>query len=299
MNVTVCYEKIKNFDNKEFHKALYGDFHVIVIKSTDNFNGYINASKLCKNGGKRLHEWTKLEKSKSLIEYFEKNLGGEDLPPLNQVDLGGTNYENNLISGTYFHPDIIVHLAIWISNEFALKVSKIVNEHFIKENKKLLEEINNKNTEIICKNTEIINKNTEINNKNDEIKKLNTTIDILKPKVITDPLEKEKFSTFTLIKLNVDNPRECFNYYITTVNERSYSNTIKKLTNLYKDLKVILRFDRVPNAKYLLNHIKKSCSKSIDVNRNYLDLIPYSKKEFWITETDLINKIYEIYNFDD
>ena len=57
MSITdLCYELIttKIIDNKEleFHIAVYGDFIVIMIKSNDYRNGFINATKLCKDGGK-------------------------------------------------------------------------------------------------------------------------------------------------------------------------------------------------------------------------------------------------------
>ena len=38
-----------------------------------------------------------------------------------------------LISSTYIHSLLIAHLACWISPEFALKVSKIVNNFLIAE----------------------------------------------------------------------------------------------------------------------------------------------------------------------
>ena len=37
------------------------------------------------------------------------------------------------IRGTYVHRDLIVPIASWISPEFALKVSRIVQSHFAKE----------------------------------------------------------------------------------------------------------------------------------------------------------------------
>ena len=38
-----------------------------------------------------------------------------------------------LISGTYCHPFLIPHIACWVSPDFALKVSEIVNRYYIQE----------------------------------------------------------------------------------------------------------------------------------------------------------------------
>ena len=120
----------------EFHKALYGEFIVIMIKSDDYTNGYINGTKLCKDGNKILRDWNKLDKTTELLKDFNIFLRCDD------QHFGEFNVEFNirtqnktefdkLIYGTYFHPDIIVHLASWISNEFAYKVSKIVNNYIV------------------------------------------------------------------------------------------------------------------------------------------------------------------------
>jgi hypothetical protein len=47
MNITdLCFKLITIKDNREYHYANYGDFIVIMIKSNDYMNGYINATKL-------------------------------------------------------------------------------------------------------------------------------------------------------------------------------------------------------------------------------------------------------------
>jgi hypothetical protein len=40
---------------------------------------------------------------------------------------------SNELRGTYAHPDLVPHIASWASAEFALKVSKIVNAHLVRE----------------------------------------------------------------------------------------------------------------------------------------------------------------------
>ena len=46
--------------------------------------------------------------------------------------------EDQLISGTYCHPDLIPHIACWVSPDFALMVSKVVNGYIAQEYKSKL-----------------------------------------------------------------------------------------------------------------------------------------------------------------
>ena len=63
LNITnLAYEKI----NDKYSKAKYGDFDVIM----DVTNGYINATKLCTDGGKKMCNWLRNDNSKELIKYF-------------------------------------------------------------------------------------------------------------------------------------------------------------------------------------------------------------------------------------
>ena len=116
----LAYESI----NDKYSKAKYGDFDVIM----DMSNGYINATKLCADGGKLMKNWLKNDSTKSMITYYKSRWLG--LEPPTFVINGGQIPE---ITGTYVHPDIIPHIASWVSVEFAFKVSKIVNEFLVRE----------------------------------------------------------------------------------------------------------------------------------------------------------------------
>ena len=118
MDITdICFEHIKTVNDVQYHKALYGSFVVIMMKTDDYRNGYTNATKLCREGNKRLKNWKILEGSEALIKILERSLGGQDSAPLNvcvKIESRGTNEENQLISGTYIHPKLIAHVGIWI-----------------------------------------------------------------------------------------------------------------------------------------------------------------------------------------
>ena len=46
------------------------------------------------------------------------------------INSGNTNV---LTRGTYAHPDLVPHIASWVNHDFAIKVSKIVKDYFIRE----------------------------------------------------------------------------------------------------------------------------------------------------------------------
>jgi hypothetical protein len=120
----IAFEKITD----EFSFGKYGDFNVIIM----NKNGYINATKLCQEGNKRLLKWNQTKHAKELEEEIIKKI----LPNRNgsteiKYVINGGNIR--IINGTYVHPKLIPHIASWISPAFAIKVADIVNEYFTKE----------------------------------------------------------------------------------------------------------------------------------------------------------------------
>ena len=126
LNITnLAYEKI----NDKYSKAKYGDFDVIM----DMTNGYINATKLCTDGGKKMCAWLRNDNSKELIKFFkEENIykGSMQLciDPLYMISTGP-----NDLRGTYIDSKLACMVAIWISPAFAFKVSNIVNDFLIRE----------------------------------------------------------------------------------------------------------------------------------------------------------------------
>ena len=98
---------------------------VIEARKDDNF---INATQLCKAGGKTFKDWHRLNSTKELITELENNLKSNGhLCPLKLVDkkVGGNH------SGSWVHPDLAVQLAQWLSPKFAIQVSRWIRELFI------------------------------------------------------------------------------------------------------------------------------------------------------------------------
>ena len=161
--------------------------------------------------------------------------------------------------------DIIESYSIDYFNK-ELKNNKEQLEIKIKEYKTLVESKNNVITslenELIksCNtNKELDNTNKELDNTNkklsDSVNKLNYTLESVKPKIIVPPPSDNKYSTFTLIKLNSNN---VLPYYITTVCERDFNTRINNLKSTYRNLRVVLKLRKVANAEYLFDTIKKS-----------------------------------------
>ncbi|NDE13727.1 KilA-N domain-containing protein [bacterium] len=86
-------------------------------------DGYINATQLCKAGGKLFADWNRLENTKSYCEALSEHMG---IPTSQLIDTnrGG----NNRPQGSWIHPDLAVNLAQWISHLFGIRVSRWVRE---------------------------------------------------------------------------------------------------------------------------------------------------------------------------
>ncbi len=134
-------EQIKN--NKSIDLSINN--HIIMCRETDK---YINATQLCKAGGKKFSHWICLDSTKELIKQLEKNILVSDtgIPASltsikNDVD-NIKNLNTNLIDskkgkslnfeqGTWIHPDLAIQLAQWISPQFALQVSSWIRTLFL------------------------------------------------------------------------------------------------------------------------------------------------------------------------
>lgn len=123
--------------NDEYGWGMYGDFKVLIHKET----GYINAPKLCAQGGKRFENWLKNERSKELIEvigrhaYSNSTERNENVQPT--FEPSGVPNE---LRGTYIHPLLVPHVAGWVSPQFAVAVSYIVNNHIVRKYKDAVRE---------------------------------------------------------------------------------------------------------------------------------------------------------------
>src|SRR3977135_4533587 len=132
----IAYEQIEG----NFWYGCYGVFRVVMMKDC----GFINARKLCADGGKDLQHWHENKSSKELLSCLATKLGEcgdfESILVRKHVRTANQTDNQKAISGTYFNPLIIPHIACWISPEFAIRVSDIVNHFLLGEYKDRLNE---------------------------------------------------------------------------------------------------------------------------------------------------------------
>ena len=116
-------EKQKLNEDVEIKNELGGKIELNGILVLSREDGYINATALCKAGGKQFKHWNSLDSTKELVTALESEVG---IPTTKLLDIkkGG----DSKLQGSWIHPDLAVQLAQWLSPVFALKVSKWVRE---------------------------------------------------------------------------------------------------------------------------------------------------------------------------
>lgn len=143
--------------NDRFCYIKYDNFDLIMMKR----NNYINATKLCKLGGKEFTEWVQLDVSKELIKTVEAagsywRIKSYDLDLILEVKNESREKYQYEVEGYYVHSDLLPHICSWISPSFAIKVSKITNcymsgqyEFMIKEKELEIKEKETTNKELL------------------------------------------------------------------------------------------------------------------------------------------------------
>ena len=84
-------------------------------------DGYINATKLCQEVGKRLNDYHRTAQTQEFLEELS-SVTGIPVTELVQIVQGG----DHRLQGTWVHPQVAIHLGIWLSPVFAVKVNKWV-----------------------------------------------------------------------------------------------------------------------------------------------------------------------------
>ncbi len=119
---------------------------VIESRKPDNF---INATQMCKAGGKLFGHWSRLDSTKELIKTLEISLKNKQINIGKKSDIhicssdNSSEMQNNEvllnvidvkkggdIQGSWIHPHLAVQLAQWISPSFAIQVSEWIYELF-------------------------------------------------------------------------------------------------------------------------------------------------------------------------
>jgi hypothetical protein len=112
----VCFERIRD----TFYYGMFGEFKLVVDKKT----GCFNATKLCTDGGKQFKNWSRLEKSKRLIEYYESSRSDVS-GYFYEVKGGNCNDTKAKTTGQYVCKELILDIASWVSATSAIESSSI------------------------------------------------------------------------------------------------------------------------------------------------------------------------------
>lgn len=280
--------------NDKFAYGKLGKFNVIIMIETGN----INATKLCKDGGKQFKHWIANDHSKELIKVFGKNLGLTKNEMIIKINGG----KLTKISGSYVHSKLITHIASWCNSDYAFLVSTIVDEYHIKQAIEEKEKLLKKKDDKIDKLTKTVNKQSgkidillkensnqtsKIDNQMKKIGKMDNRIKLLvkKNKEIYD--QNEEISgklditsdarvvagrkcddhMFAVIKNN-DNPteydddEEIYKYSAQRVMKKSWKNRLVDHQAQHPNMRVLLKINYSPNSMNLWNRIKTKLGKN-------------------------------------
>ena len=80
------------------------------------YDGYINATELCKAGKKLFRDWNILEKTKDFLKILSTHTK-IPVDKLIESKVGGNH------SGSWVHPRVLTNIAQWISPEFDVLVT--------------------------------------------------------------------------------------------------------------------------------------------------------------------------------
>jgi hypothetical protein len=164
----IIYKKI----NDKYSYGKYADFEVIMMTK----NSYINVTNICNEynkikapnePNKTFSHWNESISHKILLEKINEHIQAHRDPDglvINVTIVDNTSA--NRLRGTYVHPLIIPHICSWISPDFAIKVSEIVNYH-------LTMHLRNQNIELSKEISEIKQMNINQNKKIDDLKDIN------------------------------------------------------------------------------------------------------------------------------
>ena len=299
--------EFKKIDDKYCY-GKYAKFAVIMMRK----NGYINATKMCldiskQNGSKKpFKHWRENKSADELINAVSLAVG---IPTteLFKIVSGGSITE---ISGTFVHPKLILHVAMWASPIFAIKVSDIMTEYFDNKERrkhqrelhekddkidKLMEKVD-KQSEEIHKQTEeiheLLRKNKHISHKlsdiEDQNEELGTKIDRISEDRVVIPPNASDMPVFIVMKDNGEHVMRRKKYYVIRTKRCSARSAIKKYKLEHENSTVLINIEYNPNSINLWDRAKARLKNHIKRKLNYFGL----RNDY--TEEQLIEDINEL-----
>jgi hypothetical protein len=111
------HQKKNTSDSRESHVDNETNDDIVIRN-----DGYINATKLCQDGGRSFKCWYKRKQTHCFLRILSDTLD-TPIDKLVQYQNGG-----NEIRSTWVHAQVAIHIAQWVSSDFAVSVSKWIQE---------------------------------------------------------------------------------------------------------------------------------------------------------------------------
>lgn len=279
----IAFQHIKD----DFWLGQYDEFSVVMMKSS----GYINATHLCKAGGKRFNDWKQTNSCKSLIKALEDFLsirasGNTHTDNLTLLDTEtripvsvfksivteNKSDVDQLIYGTYCHNLLMPHIASWISSTFALRISCIVNDYMVKEYMEKLEKaealLQMADKQVSMLQHEGAEKDAKIMEKNDIIIQLTEDRNVVAEALSNKKKDLQAWASthsFTLMSIEENNAK--FPLYVIRCKHAAVKSSINKLRRKYPNATVVFQHNQIPNAVNLYDRLYNE--KHVLRKRNY------------------------------
>ncbi|GFU20143.1 putative KilA-N domain-containing protein 006L [Trichonephila clavipes] len=247
----ICYEQIK--DN--FYYGLFGDFRLVIDKNT----GCFNATKLCQLDGKQFYNWTRLERSKNLMKYFETKSRPSDVRS-GVYEVKGDNNDalNKQITGQYVRQELILDIASWISVESYVRCHRVILNYFVNEYKTMdKNEFEGKLRASSDFNDKMKEKDKEINDQAEKVSTIQHKLEVSVEDRAPQPAKKSKRERFVLLKRN----DETYPYYAIRAQNAHVKTALKKQSSCYKQVSILLDLSCHPNSKTLYERIRAELKK--------------------------------------
>ena len=110
-----------SLDKDEYitHEFMGGTIRLRIV------DGYFSATDICKVGGKLFGDWMRLDSTKEFLKILNSEINKDNKITLVQIKKGNST---KFKQGSWIHPMVVTHLAMWISPRFSVKISFWIEE---------------------------------------------------------------------------------------------------------------------------------------------------------------------------
>jgi KilA-N domain./Protein of unknown function (DUF3627). len=164
--------------------------------------------------------------------YVSESARGEKYP--SSYYIHGNQYD--IISGTYLPKELFLDIACWVSPEFYMKCSKIIEEYFVNEFKVKYQH----------ENEALMVKLQDLGTRNE---KLENYVEDISSKVVNP----NKRHMFAIIQKNQSTE---YPHYIIRTQRRRFPQSLKRLQKKHPKARVVADLEYNPNSISLFNRIK-------------------------------------------